>query len=381
MASLRETDVFVIGGGPAGLSAAIAARKTGLNVTVADGSAPPIEKPCGEGMMPEALTALHSLGVQFEPQEGKPFRGISFIQEDGHVSADFPNGQGLGVRRPLLHERLIIEAEKCGVCFLWRTPVIGLESTTIQLSYGTIRSRWIVGADGQGSRVRQWTGLGRRSSFKPHAKQRYASRRHFRLKPWSNYMEIHWGSRSQAYVTPVGSEEICVAVTAETTQDAAFDVALTAMPSLQEKLAGAQLSSRERGAVTVMRSLRRVYKNNVALLGDASGGVDAITGEGLRLAFRQAFALAEALVANDLAQYQQAHQTLLRGPMLMGHLMLWLGRNPLVRERTLRVMQSHPHLFARILAAHAGPGTPAELLSTSAQLGLRVLAVSARMAT
>jgi menaquinone-9 beta-reductase len=42
------TDVFVIGGGPAGLAAAIAARAKGLRVTVADGGVPPIDKPCGE---------------------------------------------------------------------------------------------------------------------------------------------------------------------------------------------------------------------------------------------------------------------------------------------------------------------------------------------
>ena len=42
------------------------------------------------------------------------------------------------------------------------------------------------------------------------------------------------------------------------------------------------------GAVTLMHSLSDVHSRNIALIGGASGGVDAITGEGLRLAFRQA---------------------------------------------------------------------------------------------
>jgi NADPH-dependent 2,4-dienoyl-CoA reductase/sulfur reductase-like enzyme len=63
-AQFQNTDVFVIGGGPAGLAVAIAARQKGLQAIVADGAAPPIEKPCGEGMMPETLAALRDLGVE-----------------------------------------------------------------------------------------------------------------------------------------------------------------------------------------------------------------------------------------------------------------------------------------------------------------------------
>ena len=56
-------DVFVIGGGPAGLAAAIAARQRGFSVLVADGAEPPIEKACGEGLMPDAVKILDKLGV------------------------------------------------------------------------------------------------------------------------------------------------------------------------------------------------------------------------------------------------------------------------------------------------------------------------------
>ena len=73
------TDVFVVGGGPSGL-AAIAARQKGFDLTLADGAAPPIEKPCGEGVMPETITALHDLGIAIGPSDGVSFRGICFAQ-------------------------------------------------------------------------------------------------------------------------------------------------------------------------------------------------------------------------------------------------------------------------------------------------------------
>lgn len=68
------TDVFIVGGGPSGLAAAIAARQKGFDVTLADGAAPPIEKPCGEGMMPETITALRGLGITIGPSDGVTFR-------------------------------------------------------------------------------------------------------------------------------------------------------------------------------------------------------------------------------------------------------------------------------------------------------------------
>jgi len=374
IASQESTDVFVVGGGPAGLAAAIAARQKGLSVIVADGSVPPIDKSCGEGMMPETLAVLESLGVKFDRGTGQSFRGITFIQNGVQVSADFPRGQGIGLRRPVLHERLVASAEECGVQFLWKTTVTGIISGigagSVQLPERNIRATWIVGADGQGSRVRRWVGL----ESARRVRQRYASRRHFRVKPWSSRMEIHWVGKTQAYVTPIGEEEVCVVVMAETAAPGLFKTELHEMPALREKLAGASLSSRERGAVTAMRTLRHVQKNNVALLGDASGGVDAITGDGLRLAFRQALALADAMAANDLTQYQRAHRKLARRPMLMGNLMLWLGRNPRIRARVLRAMHDNPELFARLLATHAADGNSAQLLATGTQLGLRLLA-------
>src|SRR5258708_1691083 len=150
-----DTDVFIAGGGPAGLAAAIAARQRGFRVILADGSAPPIEKPCGEGLMPETLFALRKLGVEFDRAEGQTLRGISFQQKNGGVSADFPEGTGIGLRRTVLHERLVRRAEECGVRLLWKCAVTGIDSDLVQLSRGVIPSEWMVGAEGHGSRVRR----------------------------------------------------------------------------------------------------------------------------------------------------------------------------------------------------------------------------------
>jgi flavin-dependent dehydrogenase len=187
-------------------------------------------------------------------------------------------------------------------------------------------------------------------------------------------VEIHWGLRAQAYVTPISGEEVCIVVMGETAEDASFDRTLEEMPELRERLAHAQLCSRERGAITAMQSLVGVWRGNVALVGDASGGVDAITGEGMRLAFQQAFAVAEAMESGDLSEYGRAHRRLARRPIWMGKLMLQLGRNAGIRRRSLGAMSRNPELFARLLAIYSGRAMPGAAVVTGAQLGWQLLA-------
>src|ERR1700690_669422 len=265
---MEQAGGVVIGGGPAGPVGGIAPRRKGFSVVLADGAEPPIDKPCGEGLMPETRLALRDLGIELSQGIGYRFRGIQFVQEGARVVGDFPDGEGIGIRRPLLHELLVTKAEQCGVRMLWKTPVSGIDGTGVQTARGFIKTRWILGADGSGSRVRKWSGLGATLQ----RKQRYATRRHYRARPWSDYLEIHWGERAQAYVTPIGNEEVCIVVLAESPRDAEFGGALESLPELKERLAAAELKGRERGAVTAMHVLRRVTAGNVALVGDASGG-------------------------------------------------------------------------------------------------------------
>jgi len=366
----EETDAFVVGGGPAGLAAAIAARQKGFSVTLADGSEPPIDKPCGEGMMPKTLEALAGLGIRLPVGAGYAFRGIQFVQRDLHAAADFPEGNGVGIRRPILHELLVRKAEECGVTLLWNTPVSGISPAGVLVAGRVLPARWILGADGSGSRIRKWSGL---EASRLRA-QRFATRRHYRVRPWTDRAEIYWGDRAQAYVTPVSEEEVCVVMIAEDAVDAHFERALAGMPELRERITGAEQGSRERGAATLMHVLRRVSRGNVALVGDASGGVDAITGEGMRLTFQQATAVAEAIEGGDLEAYERAHRQMAMRPLWMGRLILQLGRSARLRRRALRVFQKNPKLFAQLLAIHVGETTPGRVLSTGAQLGWEFLA-------
>lgn len=367
---MREgTDVFIVGGGPAGLAAAIAARRRGFDVMLADGAEPPIGKACGEGLMPDALAALRKLGIIVSTTEGFPFRGIRFLEHGVQVESNFPVGHGIGLPRPVLHQKMIEQARQMGVTLLWKTPVTALCSEGVTAGGQTIAAPWVVGADGIGSRVRRWAGLDVHSGNR----LRYACRRHYFVEPWSDRIEIYWTRDGQAYVTPVGERHVCV-VLISSRFGMRFASLGNAFPALAERLALATGVDRERGAVTATVRLDRVCHEHVALIGDASGSVDAITGDGLYLSFQQAEALADALEAGDLRHYQKAHRRLARRPALMGQLMLLLDGNAALRHRAMSAMAADPTIFERLLAVHVGESSPSYLAATGALLGWRLVA-------
>src|SRR5262249_48213580 len=159
------------------------------------------------------------------------------------------------------------------------------------------------GADGENSQVRRWAGL---AASVRHVR-RFGFRRHYAVAPWADFVEVHWDEACQLYITPVTGEEVGI-VAISKDHHLRFEEALRRLPRVAQRLQGKEAITAERGAVTSSRKLKMVYRGNIALVGDASGSVDAITGEGMSLAFRQAIALAEALEHNNLASYQAEHR-------------------------------------------------------------------------
>ncbi len=111
-----------------------------------------------------------------------------------------PRGWACG--EPCCTGSLQRRASSLGIDFLWQTPVTGISEDGVHLGGRKVSARWIIGADGGNSRVRRWTGL---DAFRKRD-CRYAFRQHYRVAPWTDRMELHWGRHGEIYVTPVSKD-------------------------------------------------------------------------------------------------------------------------------------------------------------------------------
>ena len=344
-----DTDIVVIGAGPAGLATAIAAATTGFRVLIADHAVPPIDKACGEGIMPDGLSALADLGVTVPREYAFEFNGIRFLEGSSSVEALFPRGVGYGVRRTILHDLLTRKAAALGVEMQWGARVSEIAADHVTINGIPVSCNWIVGADGQTSMVRQKIAVGRVRTDQ----RRFGFRQHFSMKPWADRVEVHWSDCGQVYVTPVAENEVCVALISSDPH-IRLSAIPQAFPVLAEHLGRALQSTREQGAITSTRQLDTVYQGNIALVGEASGSVDAITGEGMSLGFQQAVAVVNAMKSGSLHSYAAAHRAIGANPRRMAKLMLMMGDRPWLRHRALRALSGRPDLFAQMLSVHVG---------------------------
>ncbi|MFD3806411.1 NAD(P)/FAD-dependent oxidoreductase [Streptomyces sp. NPDC058619] len=331
-------DLLIAGGGPAGLATAIHGALGGLEVVVAEPRPTPIDKACGEGLMPGAVRRLRELGV---PVEGHPFHGIRYV--DGvngrHAEGLFRCGPGLGTRRTALQSTLAERAAALGVRVVPRR-VDGVVQDGDRVHAAGLTARYLVAADGLHSPVRR--GLGLAAPPVPGRPARYGLRRHYDLAPWSGLVEVHWADRCEAYVTPLAPGRIGVALL--TGEHAPFDVQLARFPLLAERLAGSA-GTPVRGAGPLRQGARVRVAGRVLFVGDAAGYVDALTGEGLTLAVTAAGELVRCVREGRPQAYERAWRELSRSYRALTASLLWARHRPPLARRIVPLAARLPRVF------------------------------------
>jgi flavin-dependent dehydrogenase len=372
---LSSYDVAIVGGGPGGLAAALEVRRAGCSCVVLERQHAPVDKACGEGLMPAGLAALKRWNVRIE--DAAPFKSIRWVQEDGrHVEAELPAPGGMGIRRLVLHHGLLDAAMAAGADIRQGVSVrshrVGPNGVDLQVGTGSgaamspgtpsstlVSARLLIAADGLHSPLRRAAGL----EVPASGPKRFGLRKHFGIAPWGSRVEVHFADGLEAYVTPAGQKRVGVAFLWEdgrVPDPINFDALLARFPALAGTLAGAPDDSKPMGAGPLLQSVSACVQDRLVLLGDAAGYVDAITGEGLSLAFEQARALGALLPAAlddpwKLSAYDDASRRAFRSYARLASWLVALARRPTLRRAAVNRLIARPELFGFLLRRLTAP--------------------------
>lgn len=334
------TDLVIVGGGPVGLATALYAARGGLTTIVLEPRDGDLDKACGEGLMPGGLAALAQLGI--EPA-GFRLTGITYRAPGVRATTAFRAGPGRGVRRTVLHRALRMAALESGVelrpCAATDLDTHG-DRVVVACGAGSpVTTRHLIAADGLHSPTRRRLGLNLPAERRP----RFGQRRHFRMAPWTDRVEVHWGPRAEAYVTPVAEDLVGVAVLSGERRP--YAIHLEQFPELLERLDGAQPASQVRGAGPLRQRASSPVHGRVLLVGDASGYVDALTGEGISLGLAHGRAAVDAIIRGRPESYAADWRAVNRVPYAATDLLVRATRSTWIRKRIVPAAAAMPWLF------------------------------------
>lgn len=363
-------DVLVVGGGPAGATAAIHLARAGLSVQIIDRAHFPRPKVCGEGLFGRGVEALAELGVL----EG--LRGQSRVLQSLRLILDDVSAEGrmssagyeaIGVRRTVLDATLIEAAANAGVELCPGVTATDLLPAArgyrgVRTDHGDYEARVIVLADGLRSRLRRIAGLDIAGNTR-----RYGVSAHFGLaEDVEPRVDIRLLQGHEVYVTPVGEREVNVAVLAGERSVRTF--AGSRSETYRELVrrsgllpASAELLDTPLAAGPFPARARRLWRDNLVLAGDAGGFFDGISGEGMTLALVSAGTAASAIAAylddgdrDHFAAYARSRRAMERNSTLLARASLLLASHRRLGRYAIRNLGSHPATFEKLLAINAG---------------------------
>jgi menaquinone-9 beta-reductase len=361
-------DVAIVGGSLAGAATAVHLATAGYRVILLERMAVHQRKACGEGLFPRGVRELSRLGVLEEVRPvAAPLLGVRFLAGQAKAQARFADldWNGLGLERSLLDPLLLERAREAGAevrrGVAMRSLLINGDSVAgVRTSQEDIRARFVIGADGLGSRVRRQAGLDRKQRS-----NRYGVSAHIQLEDDPEpFVEVHFRSGYELYVTPVGRRTINVAVLLDKRLLSRLGGALQSWFNCvvdRALLAPHSIVDGVRASGPFGRGCTRPWRRNLALVGDAAGFSDAISGEGMSSALISArycaAAVDEYLIGNGergLRQYGRLRANLTRNSDILARLSLAIASRPAFAERAVRQLARRPDTFARLVSISAG---------------------------
>lgn len=314
-------DVVITGAGPAGSTTAQRLARAGFRVALVDAQRFPRFKPCGEFMSPEVLPLLRDLGVFDDVQRvgAREVRGMLLHAHGQRVHGRFvdvgralaPFDHGWAVRREVFDEVLLRAALRTGGVEFFEGfrafellrgadgTVEGLRAKNAGGEVLELLGSFTIGADGVRSMVASELGVRQPTKWldKLALTTRYSD------VPWGERAEVHFLEHGFFACAPVDGGLVSLNLVLDAAEfartglprDEALEHWLELTPALGQRIRAGRRVDPVRGIGSMAMTTRAQTFDGAALVGDASGYVDPVTGEGIFFALKGAEALATAL--------------------------------------------------------------------------------------
>lgn len=352
-----DTDVAIVGAGPAGAAAACHFARAGFRVVLIDQRRFPRDKVCGDFVGPAALEELDRLGLfsqQTFANATKIRHGALYVNGDKVVRRPFPRignfrDHGLCIPRMLLDEAIVQAAVASGTRLIEDAHVVGYEADITGVtvfhklndSLKHLRARLLIGADGSSSLISRIL----RAAKPARRDQIVAVRAYFEgVEGRTDQADIYVNSSSfpgyyWLFPTGAGTANVGVGIPLETwiaTKNQRLGQLFTEFiesdQAIRCRLAKARMRGKLAGwPLTTFNPQAPTIANRVALIGDAAGLINPLSGEGIQYALRSARWCSETLLnavssddlsAHGLRPYATRAQAEMRYDMSLSRLII-----------------------------------------------------------
>jgi 2-polyprenyl-6-methoxyphenol hydroxylase-like FAD-dependent oxidoreductase len=326
-AALQQTDVLVIGGGPAGSTIAALLARRGYRVTLLEKDRHP-RFHIGESLLPANLPLLEQLGVADEVRAiGMLKWGAEFVSAGGDRQQDFRFADAWDksmpyayhVRRSQFDEILIRNAARAGA-----EVIEGCRVRSVQLRGGMRQGGARVEAQQQDGRTRHWQARylvdasGRDTFLASQLSIKRRNPRHSSAAIFGHFsgaqrnpgeraghISIYWFDHGWLWFIPLhdGATSIGAVVWPYYLKSRSVPVrefflaTIAQCPPLAQRLADATLISEVEATGNYSYSATRSHGDGYLLLGDAYAFIDPVFSSGVLLAMHNAFVGADAVDA------------------------------------------------------------------------------------